>query len=128
MTYTACLVTAVACSRPVVMFDERVEDTADTERGLNNIGHELPDILRPLDPLDREKILANFNLAIRNAGNIDDGLASLLQLLLKLATLVLGSGEDGSLNSFAILLVMRTELLLVNDDLPLLDDLGGLQP
>ena len=110
------------------MFDQRVEDTADAEGGLDNIGHELPDVLCPLGPLDGEKILADFNLAIRNAGNIDDGLAGLLQLLLKLATLLLGSGDDGSLNGFAILLVMRTELLLVNDGLPLLDDLRGLQP
>ena len=109
------------------MLEERVENTADTERGLDNVGGVLADVDSVLLPLNGKQVLANINLALTNTGNVNDDLAVGLELLSELSKLLLRKSEDSSLNSLGILPEGRAELLAVDLGVPLLNDLGGLE-
>lgn len=124
VTYTTGLVTI---ANPVVVLEERVENTANTERGLDNVGGVLAGVDSVLLPLNGEHVLANLNLALTNTGNVNDDLAVGLELLGELGKLILRKSEESSLNGLGILPEGRAELLAVDHGLPLLNDLGGLE-
>lgn len=109
------------------MLHQGVQYPANTKGRLDNIGCVFPDVLDPLLPLDSQQVLADLDLAVTNARHVNDRLAALLQVLGKLATLLLRRGQDGSLDGLAVLLVEGAKLLLLDLDLPLLDDLGLIQ-
>jgi len=126
-TYTTGLIATLGAARPVVVLDQGVQYPADTERRLDNVGSVFPDVLSALAELNGDQVLADLDLAVTDTRDVNDNLAVGLELLGKLATLLLSGSQKGGLDGLAVLLVERTELLLLNLNLPLLDDLGGLQ-
>ncbi|GKT46694.1 uncharacterized protein ColSpa_06875 [Colletotrichum spaethianum] len=124
-TYSAGLVAAVLGGAvPVDVLDQRVENTADTEGRLDDVGGVLPSVLDALPELDLDKVLADLDGAVADAGNLELELAVVGELLGELLALLLCGGLEGSLDRLAVLLELGTKFLLVNLDLPLLEDAG----
>ncbi|KAF3806253.1 putative glycine--tRNA ligase [Colletotrichum gloeosporioides] len=125
ITYTTSLIAAVRGGAvPVAVLNERVEDTADTEGRLDNVGSVFPGVLNALPELDLDKVLADLDLAVGDAGNLELQLAVVGELLGELLALLLCCRHQSTLDCPAVLLELRTKLLLVNLNLPLVDDEG----
>ena len=126
ISYSTGLITTLSTTSPEAVLHQRVEDTANTERRLNDVGHKLAGVLNSLAELDGNRVLADLDLAVGNASNLKGDAAVVAQLLGKLLSLLLWCGHKSSLDSLGILLELRTKLLPLDIDLPLLDDKRGL--
>src|SRR2546421_12484655 len=106
------------------MLHKGIQDSANTERWLDDIWYEFSSILCSSSSLNDNQVLANLDLAIANTLDINGDLALLLEILRQCFALVLWQSLDSSFNCLAILLEMRTKLLLVEVDLPFRDTNG----
>ena len=95
------------------MLQQGVQDSANTERGLDHIRCVFPDVLCDGRILDLNQLLSDSSLAVCYTGNVDGEAAIFLQLLGKSLPLLLCRRLDGSLHCFTILLEGGAELLLV---------------
>lgn len=103
------------------MLDHAVQDTANTEGGLDDIGGVLAGVLNAGALLNVDEILVKLNLARSNALDVDLDLAILGKVQRQLLAQILGERLNGSLDGLGILLETRTELLLLDIDLVLLN-------
>jgi hypothetical protein len=122
VSYSTSLITTLSTTSPEAVLHQRVEDTANTERGLNDVGHKFAGVLNSLAELDGNRVLVDLDLAVSNASNLEGDAAVVAQLLGKLLSLLLWCGQESSLDSLGILLELRTKLLPLDIDLPLLND------
>ncbi|GKT53876.1 hypothetical protein ColTof3_01215 [Colletotrichum tofieldiae] len=77
----------------------------------------------PVDVLD-QRVLADLDRAVADAGDLELELAVVGELLGELLALLLSGGLEGGLDRLAVLLELGAKLLLVNLNLPLLEDAG----
>ncbi|KUI60383.1 hypothetical protein VP1G_11257 [Cytospora mali] len=122
VTYTASFITAFGATSPEVVLEHGVQDSANTERGLDDVGGVFPNVLRYCGVLDLDQVLGDGGLAGRHGGHVDGQAALLLQLLGKCLALLLRRCLHGGLDSLTILLEGGAELLLVDLDRPLVPD------
>ena len=122
ISYSTGLITTLSTTSPEAVLHQRVEDTTNTERRLNDVGHKLAGVLNSLAELDGNRVLADLDLAVGNTSNLEGDAAVVAQLLGKLLSLLLWCGQESSLDSLGILLELRTKLLPLDIDLPLLND------
>ena len=80
-TYTACFITAITRSSPVIVLKKAVKNSTNTEGWLDDIWRIFARILNSCSFLDDKQVLANLNFAIANTFNVNSDLAVLLQVL-----------------------------------------------
>jgi hypothetical protein len=120
-TYTTALVTTFGTTGPVVVLNQGVEDTTNTEGWLDDVRSVLSGVLDSGAALNGDQVLADLDLAATDSLDIDDDLAVGSKFLDKSLALLLGESLDSGLNGLTILLEVWTELLLVKITLPLFD-------
>jgi hypothetical protein len=98
-----------------------VDDTSNTERRLNHVGSVLPHVLHSCALLNLDQLSRNLNLAITNAGHVNDNLALLLQVERQLLAQILRQRLNGRLDRLSVLLELGAKLLLLDIALPLLN-------
>lgn len=100
-------------SSPEAVLNQRVQDSADTERGLNDVGSVVSNVGGDGLLLDLEVGLVELGAGNFNTSNLgQDNLAG-IKSLGKILKLALGSGLEPLLDGLGGLLEQRTELLLV---------------
>lgn len=106
------------------MLHEGVQNSADTERGLDDVGSELAHVLSPCPFLNDDKVFGDLDRARANTSDLESDATLVVELFSQSLSLFLGGGLNGSLDYPPVLLEMGSELLLVQIDLPLLDNDG----
>lgn len=109
------------------MLHQRVQDTSNTERRLDDVGYELSECDISLLLLELDNFLVELDFATCNAFDGELDLAVLLHADGQLLTQFLRQLIEGRLDSLGILLELGARLLLIQDWDPLFDDVGFLE-
>ncbi|KAI6766565.1 hypothetical protein HG531_011787 [Fusarium graminearum] len=80
----------------------------------------------PSVPRVQKLVLADLDLAVTNTSHLESDATVVAQLLGELLSLFLGCSQESSLDSLGILLELRTKLLPLDINLPLLNNEGSL--